>query len=90
MNEQQKNPFEPFFDEMRRIVREEVRACLGESGRRPLVGNMLTAEEAAKFLNYSRDWVYRNWRRIGGVKVGKRGVRFSRRALEVWVASRKG
>ena len=90
MSETSNNPFEPFFEEIRRIVREEIRTSLGESGRRSPDGNMLTAEETAKFLNYSRDWVYRNWRKIGGVKVGKRGVRFSHRALEAWVASRKG
>ena len=53
-------------------------------------GNMLTAEEAAAFLNYSRDWVYRNWQRIGGRKVGRRGIRFERENLEAWAASRKG
>ena len=90
MDEQGKNPFDTFFDEIRRIVREEIRTSLGESGKRSSACNMLTAEEAANFLNYSRDWVYRNWRKVGGVKVGKRGVRFSRVALEAWVASRKG
>ena len=53
-------------------------------------GNMLTAEEAAAFLNYSRDWVYRNWQRLGGRKVGRRGIRFERENLEAWAASRKG
>ena len=52
--------------------------------------NMLTANEAADFLSYSRDWVYRNWQRIGGRKVGRRGIRFRREDLEAWAASRKG
>ena len=88
MSEVQKNPFEPFFDEIRHIIREEVRAAMSDLGDREN-GQMLNATQAADFLNYSRDWVYRNQDKLGGRKVGKRGVRFNRRDLEAWAASRK-
>ncbi len=68
---------------IKRAVAEALKAQNGKD-------NMLTANEAADFLSYSRDWVYRNWQRIGGRKVGKRGIRFRREDLEAWAASRKG
>ncbi len=67
---------------IKRAVTEALKAQNGKD-------NMLTADEAADFLSYSRDWVYRNWKRIGGRRVGRRGIRFGRENLEAWVASRK-
>ena len=68
---------------IKRTVAETLKAQNGKD-------NMVTANEAADFLSYSRDWVYRNWQRIGGRKVGRRGIRFRREDLEAWAASRKG
>src|SRR5262245_30961648 len=51
-------------------------------------GGLLNAEQAAEFLSYSKDWVYKNWQRIGGKKIGGKGVRFEVGDLQKWVASR--
>ena len=50
---------------------------------------LVSADEAADFLGYSKDWVYRHWKKIGGRKIGVKGLRFSRHDLERWAASRK-
>ena len=77
---------------------EEWRAILGEIVDQKLKARLpngkpnglLTAEEAAEFLGYSKDWVYKNWQKIGGKKIGGRGLRFDARELERWVATRNG
>jgi predicted DNA-binding transcriptional regulator AlpA len=50
---------------------------------------LVSAEDAADFLGYSKDWIYRHWKKIGGRKIGAKGLRFSRHDLERWAASRK-
>jgi len=52
MNDAAKHPFEPFFDEIRAIVREEIRAAAGHNGhgdKRPseTINPYLTIKEAA-------------------------------------------
>jgi excisionase family DNA binding protein len=49
---------------------------------------LLTVEQAAEFLGYSKDWVFKNWRKIGGKKIGGKGVRFDAADLESWIKSR--
>ncbi len=42
---------------------------------------MLTVDQTAKWLQVSPQWVYRNWRKLGGVKlIGK--LRFDKRIVE--------
>lgn len=51
--------------------------------------DLITIEEAAQFLSVETSWLYRNWRVLGlGRKIGRRTLRFDRRALERWVATR--
>ena len=45
MNEPTKNPFQPLFDEFRRIVREEIAAALGDSKQAAIVKEWLSAKE---------------------------------------------
>jgi excisionase family DNA binding protein len=52
-------------------------------------GSLLTADQAAEFLGYSKDWVYKNWQKIGGRKPGGKGLRFDAAELQGWVESRK-
>lgn len=54
MSEPGKNPFEPFFDEFRRIVREEIAAAANGNGH----GKLLTAEELADALQVHKATVY--------------------------------
>jgi excisionase family DNA binding protein len=53
MNEPGKNPFEPFFDEIRRIVRDEIKAANNGNGHA-----LLTAEQLAKALQVNKAIVY--------------------------------
>jgi excisionase family DNA binding protein len=52
----------------------------------PERNGLLTVEQAAEFLGYSKDWVFKNWKRIGGKKIGGRGVRFDAADLESWIS----
>jgi excisionase family DNA binding protein len=54
MAEQVQNPFAPFFDEFRRIVREEIAAAANGNGK----GKLLTAEELADTLQVHKATVY--------------------------------
>ncbi len=71
MGETSQNPFEPFFDEIRRIVREELAA--GHNGH-----GLLTPEGLAEWLNIPVSWVYEQSRQgnIPTVRVG-RYIRFN-------------
>ena len=51
-------------------------------------GGLLNAEQAAEYLGYSKDWVYKNWQKIGGKKIGGSGIRFPVADLQAWVESR--
>jgi len=50
----QKHPFEPFFDEVRRIVREEIAAAGKGNGHAAL----LTAEQLAEALQVNKATIY--------------------------------
>jgi excisionase family DNA binding protein len=52
MSEQSQNPFEPFFEEIRRIVREELKANGNGDGA------LLTAEQLAEALQVHKATVY--------------------------------
>ena len=54
MSEQIPNPFDPFFDEIRRIVPEEIKAASNGNGHEAL----LTAEELSKALKVNKATVY--------------------------------
>ena len=72
--------------ELRSLVGEILDEKLGRlsTGR----NGLMTVEQAAEFLGYSKDWVFKNWRQIGGKKIGGRGVRFDAADLEIWFKSR--
>jgi excisionase family DNA binding protein len=48
------NPFEPFFEKIREIVREEIAAAANGNGH----GKLLTAEELADTLQVNKATVY--------------------------------
>ena len=77
-------------NQLKELIRDAVADALKAANLAGNEDNMLTAEKTAVFLNYSRDWVYRNKDKIGGRRIGRRGIRFSRADLEAWVASRQG
>ncbi len=71
MSEQVKNPFDPFFDEIRRIVREEIQTILRQNGNQEpkLLYNM---KEAASLLGVPETWLGRAARQgiVPCVKMG--------------------
>ena len=73
--------------DLREVIGEVVEQKLRRiSPGRP---SLLTAEQAAQFLQYSKDWIYKNWQKIGGKKIGEKGLRFDAAELQAWVESRK-
>ncbi len=86
MSEPQKNPFEPFFDEVRRIVREEIATALANGISKD--DHLVDAEKAAKSLNVSKPWLYVNWKRLPFArKVGK-SLKFSHAGIQKYIAKR--
>jgi len=81
MDEQGKNPFD-FFGEIRRIVREEIKAANGNS-----VSELLTPEQLAKKLKLPVSWIYEQ-SRLGNIPTHKLG-RYIRFDLHEVLASQK-
>jgi excisionase family DNA binding protein len=73
MSEPAKNPFEPFFDEIRRIVRDEIKAASNGNGH-----GLLTAEQLAEQLQVNKATVY-EWVKAGTIPFYQAGrfVRFN-------------
>ncbi len=78
MSEASKNPFEPFFDEIRLIVREEIAAVRAKDG----AAGLLTADELANRLKVPLSWVYEQSRQ-GGIPTYRLGryIRFDLREV---------
>jgi len=48
------------------------------------LGKPMTVREVAKALGVTEKWIYRHWRNLGGVKLGRRKLRFfEKRIVEV-------
>ena len=88
MNDTSKNPFEPFFEEIRQLVREEIRALNSQVD--PKEERLLNAEQAAAILDVSSDWLYRNAKKLPFTrKLGPKMLRFSHQGIMKWLATRK-
>jgi predicted DNA-binding transcriptional regulator AlpA len=87
MSEQITNPFDPFFDKIREIVREEIKAVLNGNSHAREPSGLLKLKDAAKHLNQSESWVYRHWKEVGGKKLGG-NIRFSIADIEKFIAKR--
>jgi excisionase family DNA binding protein len=86
-NSFERNPFEPFFDEIRKIIREEIRAANNGAAKGD---RLLEPEEAAKLLSVSPDYLYHHARRLPFTrKLGPRLLRFSEQGLLKWMESKK-
>jgi hypothetical protein len=71
MSDSSKTPFEPFFEEIRRIVREEIARSNGDR-----VPELLTPEQLAEKLKLPLSWVYEQ-SRLENIPTHKLG-RYSR------------
>jgi len=78
ISEASKNPFEPFFDEIRLIVREEIAAVRAKDG----AAELLTSEELADRLKVPLSWVYEQ-SRLGNIPTHRLGryIRFDLHAV---------
>jgi excisionase family DNA binding protein len=81
---EQPNPFAPFFDEFRRIVREEIAAAANGNGHDS--PTLLSATAAAKLWDVPKSWISEAARRgeLPSVRVGHY-VRFRVTDLQAFV-----
>jgi predicted DNA-binding transcriptional regulator AlpA len=88
MSEQIPNPFDPFFEKIREIVREEIKAA--SNGTAVKGDRLLDPEEAAKLLSVSEDWLYHHAKKLPFTrKLGPRLLRFSYHGMIKWMESKK-
>lgn len=90
MSEIQKNPFDPFFDEIRRIVREEIKVALANgNGQVKVKKEWLKAEELTKEYGLPKTW-FEVRGRAGDIARTKPGryVLFRRRDVDAYLESR--
>jgi len=80
--------FENAFESvLRRVIREELQA-LNNSNRHD--DRLLTAEEAAKILSVSADWLYRNSKRLPFTrKIHHKMIRFSFQGIQKYIATQR-
>ena len=80
--------FESAFESvLRRVLREELEA-LNRSNRHS--DRLLTAEEAAKILSVSPDWLYRSSKRLPFTrKIHHKMIRFSFQGIQKYIADAK-
>jgi hypothetical protein len=83
LNEPAKNPFELFFDEIRKIVREEIESALRDTKQAAIVKDWLSAKECSNLYRLPPTWFEENGRagEIARTKPG-RYVLFKRRYVE--------
>ena len=84
MSEQITNPFDPFFDRIRQIVREEIKAASNGNGH---TAELLTPEDLADRLKVPLSWVYEQSRQ-GKIPTHRLG-RYIRFDLQEVLASQK-
>ena len=77
MANQAQNPFTPFFDEFRRIIREEIAAAANGNGH-----ELLTPEGLAERMKLPVSWVYEQSRQ-GSIPTHRLGryIRFDLREV---------
>jgi len=80
------NPFDLLVEQIRTVVREEIKNANGASK----TDRLLDPEEAAKLLSVSEDWLYHQAKRLPFTrKLGPRLLRFSYQGILKWMESKK-
>jgi predicted DNA-binding transcriptional regulator AlpA len=88
MSEPAKNPFDLLLDQIREVVREEIKAA--SNGTAVKGDRLLDPEEAAKLLSVSEDWLYHHAKKLPFTrKLGPRLLRFSYHGMIKWMESKK-
>ena len=74
--------------QLREVIREEVEKAVGGNGHRE--DRLLDAEEAAKVLCVSPDWLYRHAKRLPfSCKLGPKMLRFSYQGIQKYLEEQK-
>ena len=74
--------------QLKALVREEIEKAVGQNGHQG--DKLLDAEEAAKILSVSPDWLYRHGSRLPFTrKLAPRVLRFSYQGIQKYLATRK-
>jgi len=74
--------------QLRAVIREEIEQAQGQNGHGE--DHLLDAEETAKVLSVSPDWLYRHSSRLPFTrKLGPKMLRFSHQGLLRWLVTRK-
>ncbi len=72
--------------QLRALVRQEVRAALNGNAS----DRLLDAQETAKLLSVTTDWLYRNAKKLSfSRKLGHKMLRFSSQGIQRYLASKK-
>src|SRR5262245_37775963 len=73
--------------QLRELVREEIQAATTTKHE---ADRMLDAQEAAKVLSVSEDWLYRHSKKLPFTrKLGPKMLKFSSNGIQKWMATRK-
>ena len=85
------NPFDPFFEKIRAIVREEIAAALSNGERPPAEKDaLLTPEEAAAIIGVDTKWLYRHSKQLPFTRrLSRKKIRFNEPGLRRLLAPRK-
>jgi excisionase family DNA binding protein len=84
------SPFEPFFEKIREIVRQELKAALSSNGHVEEKETLLMPEEAAKLIGVKKEWLYRHAKHLPFCrKLSRKAIRFNEAGLKRWLAARK-
>jgi predicted DNA-binding transcriptional regulator AlpA len=89
MSNESTNPFAPFFTEIRAIVKEEIQEALSNQSHVE-EDRLLTADEAAKILGISPDWLYRRAKQLPFTRrIHHKMLRFSYQGIQKYIAISK-
>ena len=76
---------EALLNAIRLLVRKEIREALIQGGF-SFDDRLLNTEEASKVLQVSRDWLYRNSRKLPfTLRLGPKALRFFYRGIQTWI-----
>ena len=74
--------------QLKTLVRKEVESAVGQNGHAE--DRLLEADEAARVLSVSPDWLYRNAKKLPFTrKLGRKMLRFSHLGIQKYVATIK-
>jgi predicted DNA-binding transcriptional regulator AlpA len=89
MSDSVKNPFDLLIEQIRAVVREEIKAAASANGAAK-GERLLKPEDAAELLSVSEDWLYHQANKLPFTrKLGPRLLRFSYQGMLKWMESKK-